>query len=368
MTTFARNPMTSLVDTPVRYDLAESTGPALRLGDLVDPVAMKDLPLGYGTSQGDAELRGLVAAEAGVDGDQVLLTTGAIESMFLLAQDRCQPGGRVLLTVPCFPPARSVPEGLAGGVDVVALRFDDGYRLALDAVAQALTAETRLVSMASPQNPSGVRFTDDELRSLLTVVEERAPGAVVLIDETYREAVYGDAPVPGSAAALSPSIVTCASLSKAHGAPGLRLGWLTSTDPELYERLRTAKFLTTIACSAPDEFLAVQLLRRRREVLAPRAVRLRHALDELQDFVREQPVEFVRPDGGALCCLRLPRQHWADEAVPGFYAGLAARETRVAPGSWFGEDDRVFRLGFGHLPAADFTEALARLAEALQPG
>jgi aspartate/methionine/tyrosine aminotransferase len=82
---------------------------------------------------------------------------------------------------------------------------------------------------------------------------------VVLVDETYRESTYGDALVPCSLATLSPRVVTCASLSKAHGAPGLRLGWLTTTDTELYERLRNAKFVTAIACSAVDEFLAAQL-------------------------------------------------------------------------------------------------------------
>ena len=367
MTVFRPSPMTSLVDAPVRYDLAESTGPALRVRELVDPAALADLSLGYGTSRGDAQLRALIGAEAGVDDGQVLLTVGAIEAMFLLAQDRCRPGDRVLLTVPCFPPARTVPEGLAARVDVVALRFDDGYRLDRDAVSDALTPQTRLVSLASPQNPSGVRLTEDDLRGLLAAVDERAPQAVVLVDETYREATYGDAPAPRSAAALSPRVVTCASLSKAHGAPGLRLGWLTTTDPELYERLRIAKFLNTIACSAPDEFLAVQLLRRRAEILAPRAALLGRALAQLEDWLQDQPVEFVRPDAGALCCLRLPREHVPDDAVPAFYARLAARDTRVAPGSWFGEDDRVFRLGFGHLPPADFTEALARLADALRP-
>jgi hypothetical protein len=317
------------------------------------------------TARSDGELRALIAAEAGLDAGQVLVTVGAIGAMFLLAQDRCRPGARVLLTSPCFSPARTVPEGLSALVDVVALRFDDRYTLALDAVAEALTAQTRLVSLASPQNPTGVRLTEDELRGLLAAVEDRAPEAVVLVDETYRESTYGDALVPRSVATLSPRVVTCASLSKAHGAPGLRLGWLTTTDNELYERLRNAKFVTAIACSAVDEFLAAQLVRRRSEVLAPRAALLARALAELEHWVRDQRLEFVRPDGGALCCLRLPRDLVPDDAVPGFYARLASRDTRVAPGSWFGEDDRVFRLGFGHLPPADFTEALARLADAL---
>jgi aspartate/methionine/tyrosine aminotransferase len=360
MTSFAPSAISALIDTPVRYDLAESTCPPLSLGDLAGPAVLGDLALGYGTTRGDAGLRALIAADTGVDAGQVLVTVGAIEAMFLLAQAVCGPGDRFLLATPCFPPARSVPEALGARADVVPLSFDDGYRLPVDRIAAALTPRTRLVSLASPQNPSGVRFTEDELRRLLAAVHERAPEAVVLVDETYRESTYGDDLAPRSAAALSPRVVTCSSLSKAHGAPGLRLGWLTTTDAALYEQLREAKFQTTVACSTVDEFLAARVLRQRDRILRPRAKRLREALDELLHWTRDQPVDIVVPDGGALCCLRLPAG-----AAPAFYARLAERDTRVAPGSWFGEDDRVFRVGFGHLPPADFTAALDRLAGAL---
>jgi aspartate/methionine/tyrosine aminotransferase len=364
MTTFAPSAMTALIDTPVRYDLGESTSPPLSLGDLADATTLKDMTLGYGTSRGDADLRALIAADAGVSAGQVLVTVGAIEAMFLLAQATCTHGDRVLLATPCFPPARTVPEGLGAQVDAVPLSFDDGYRLPLDAIAAALTAQTRLVSLASPQNPSGVRFTEDELTALIATVRDRAPDARILIDETYRESTYGDAPTPRSAAALGPRIVTCSSLSKAHGAPGLRLGWLTTTDPDLYDQLREAKFVTTIACSTIDEFLATQVLRRRADILAPKARQLRQALDTLLRWAEDQPVDIVAPDGGALCCLRLH----PGRSVPAFYARLAERDTRVAPGSWFGEDDRVFRLGFGHLSPADFSAGLDRLADALAAG
>jgi len=40
-------------------------------------------------------------------------------------------------------------------------------------------------------------------------------------------------------------------------------------------------------------------------------------------------------------------------------------ETRVAPGAWFGEDDHVVRVGFGHLNEADFSTALGHVAEAM---
>jgi aspartate/methionine/tyrosine aminotransferase len=357
--------MTALIDTPVRYDLAESTCPPLSMRDLADPAELADVALGYGTSRGDEDLRALIAAGAGVRPDQVVVTVGAISAMFVLAQVVAGPGDRVVLATPCFPPAQTVPLGLGAQVEAVPLSFDDGYRLPVEGITEALTARTRLVSLASPQNPSGVRFTDDELRRLLAAVADRAPEAVVLVDETYRESTYGDAPVPTSVAAMSPRVVTCASLSKAHGAPGLRLGWLTTMDTQLYDQLRDAKFLTTVSCSTVDEFLGIRVLRRGGEILGSRAHRLRQALDELLDWTRDQPVEIVTPDGGALCCLRLPAERFDDAGVATFYRRLAEREARVAPGTWFGESDRVFRVGFGHLPADEFSGALDRLADAL---
>ena len=110
----------------------------------------------------------------------------------------------------------------------------------------------------------------------------------------------------------------------------------------------------------------MQVLRRRAEILAPRAELLRSALTELLDWTRDQPVEIVEPDGGAICCVRLPESEFGDDAVSEFYERLTANETRVGHGSWFGETDRVFRLGFGSLAPEVFTAALDRLADALK--
>jgi aspartate/methionine/tyrosine aminotransferase len=362
--------MSDLVDRPVRYDLAESTCPPLRLGELLTPqviTRLEQLEIGYGTTQGDPELRGLIAAGVGVDPGEVLVTAGGSSAMFLLALVRCQPGDHAVLTTPCFPPARTVLDVLNVQVTAVALAFDDGYRLDVEAIAAALTPTTRLVSLASPQNPSGIRFTEQELRALVDRIDALAPHAVLLVDETYRETGYGQAPVPQSAAYLAPRIVTCSSLSKSHGAPGLRVGWLTTTEPALYERLRVAKFNSLIAGSGVDELLAAEVLRHHEPILAARRVSLTAALEVLGRWAvaHDDAVEFLPPDGGALSCLRLRSDRFDEPAVRRFYPALTQRDTRVAPGSWFGESDRVFRIGFGHLPAAAFETALDRVAQTL---
>ncbi|MFF5084888.1 pyridoxal phosphate-dependent aminotransferase [Actinoplanes sp. NPDC000266] len=342
--------MTALIDSTVRYDLAESTCPPLRFTD-DDLKGLADLPLGYGTTRGDLALRTLIADSTGVTSDDVLITVGAIHAMSLL------PAKRVLLVGPCFPPARSFPESRGARVDIVSARFDEAYRLPLDRIEAALDPATDLVSLASPQNPSGVRVEARDLEALTGLVARRAPRCRILIDETYRESVYGDAPVPPSAAALSPAVVTCSSVSKAHGAPGLRLGWLTTTDPELYEQARTAKFETTIACSTIDEHLATRVLQRG----TTSGPFLREALDLLLAWAADNPVEIVTPDGGPLCCLRLP----AGLDVAKFHATLREADTRVAPGAWFGEDDHIVRVGFGHLTLPDLGRALSNVAAAL---
>ena len=105
MVTFIPSGITELIDRPVRYDLAESTCPPLSLGDLADPAELASLTLGDGTTRGEPELRELIATGSGVNADQVMVTVGAIEAMFLVAQAACNPGDRVLLVAPYFPPA-----------------------------------------------------------------------------------------------------------------------------------------------------------------------------------------------------------------------------------------------------------------------
>jgi aspartate/methionine/tyrosine aminotransferase len=361
MTRFPPAPMSDLTDVHMRFDLGESTVRPLSVGDLLTPPVLERLAAvstGYTHSAGDPELRAAIATEVGVDADQVLVTTGASGAMFLTAL--AVSDGDIVLTTPCFPPARTVPAALGLRAVVVPLSFSDGYRLRLDAIADALGPRTRLVSLASPQNPSGVRFTESEIRDLLALIDERAPDAVLMLDETYRQTAFGDDKVPLSMAGLHPRLVTTSSLSKSHGAAGLRIGWLTSTDPAFYESVRKAKFNTTVCGSAIDELLAVEVLRRQDELLASRRAFLTTALDTLSRWASDQPLDLVRPDGGALASLRL-RSADPDR----FHAALAAQETRVGRGSWFGESDDVIRIGFGHLAPDEFEAALDRVSSAL---
>src|SRR6266850_7069215 len=133
-------------------------------------------------------------------------------------------------------------------------------------------------------------------------------------------------------------------------------------------RATPGKFNTVISCSPVDEALALRVLERRDHVIGERRQRLAEGLALTANWVREHDtfVEWVRPDAGALCCVRLKPSVFDDGAIDRFYASLAREGVRVARGTWFGDEARVFRLGFGLLPKADLEAALTRLSEAVR--
>lgn len=371
MARFPKSDMISLTQESVRYDLAESVGPDLLYGELLGdaaPEGLAKLALGYGKAQGDPRLRAAIAERHGVQADQVLVTVGGMHALFLLAFTLCDKGDEAVTTTPLFPLARNVLEAVGAKITSIPVSFESGYRLDPERFAASLSPRTKLVLLTSPQNPSGVAVSQEDANVLLAAMRERAPDAVLVMDETYREAAYGDAPVVESAARLGTKVVACASLSKCHGAPGLRIGWAIATDEALREELLRAKFNTVISNSRVDEALAIEVLAQQARIVGERRRHLAEGLATTQAWVERHAamVDWVRPDAGALCCLRLKPSVFDHAAVRRFYDALRAECTRVANGSWFGDEERVFRLGFGLLSMPELEAGLAVLSSALQ--
>ena len=350
------------------YNLSESTVQSLRLAEIMDMAdgTLDDLAMDYGDPAGLPSLRILIGANCRIPAENVVTLPGTMLGLFLLAAEQCGGGGDALLVTPCFGPSRDALERAGARIRLARLHFEEGYQADIARIATSLRPETRLVCLADPQNPSGVRIPRPAIEALLAAMAQHAPQALLFLDETYREATHGGEVSP-SAAPLDPRIITAGSLSKAHGAPGLRIGWLTIPDQVLRERIVGAKASLIISGSVLDEALAAVLLRQSESVLGGRRRRLGEALDAvmLWQSSEAERVEIVRPEAGALCCLRLHPGLVGPAGVDRFWAALPEQRLRLAPGPWFGETPRVFRLGFGHLPPDELHSALPALSRAL---
>jgi aspartate/methionine/tyrosine aminotransferase len=383
MARFMESEIISLVGAAPRYDLSESLGPDLGLAELLQPAASDNpshdlsgdpsdfgnLALGYASAEGDPRLRETIARLHGVSPEDVVLTVGSMHALFLIAFIVCERGSEAVAVAPLFPPARNVLDAVGAEVRVLSLSFDRSYRPDLAELRELLSPQTRLISLASPQNPSGIAFAPEDLRGLLAMMEEICPDARLLVDETYRVAAFGGAvEAAASALALGTRVISTASLSKCHGAPGLRLGWVITRDAGLRRQLVLGKFNTVISCSRVDEALALKVFENSDRFVGERRALRTEGLAITADWVRENSsfVDWVRPDAGAFCCVRLKPHLYDDTAVSRFYSALADKGVRVANGAWFGDERRVFRLGFGLLAMSELLIALRLVADTLR--
>ena len=195
----------------ITNNLSESSVADRRLADLgidfaAGGAALDDLLLCYGDHLGDPRLREAVAAGGeGVGADDVVVTPGAATALFATATSLLEPGDHAVIVRTNYATNLETPRAIGADIDVVDLAFDDEWRLDVARVAAKVRrGTTRLISVTCPHNPTGTMLDLASLHALVELAERS--GAVLLVDETYRDLTHG--PVLPMAAALSPRAIS----------------------------------------------------------------------------------------------------------------------------------------------------------------
>jgi len=343
----------------ITNNLSESSVADRRLRDLGIDLDLDELLLCYGDHLGDPLLREAVASgAAGVSPDDVLVTAGAAAALFCVATTLLEPGDHAIVVRTNYATNLETPRAIGADLDVVDLRYEDAWRLDVEQVAARVRhGETRLISVTQPHNPTGTMLDRVALDALVELAERS--GAVLLVDETYRDLTHGDR-LP-LAATLSRRVLSVSSMSKAYGLPGLRIGWVVARDPELAERLLAAKEQVLICGATLDERIAGSVLAARAQVLPPIVDDVRARLGIVREWMAGQTTfEWVEPTGGVVGLVRFRPEVRVD--TDRFYEVLLAEHgTYVGPGHWFELDDRHFRLGYGWPTMDELRAGLAGL-------
>ena len=181
----------------------------------------------YTQTQGLAALletvASLCAEEFGFSGDDrgALITSGVSGALMLAVLTLVNPGEEVVFTDPYFVMYAHLVR-LAGGVPVLVDTYDD-FRPDVQRIADALTDKTRLLIVNSPCNPTGMVFTEAELRDIADLAGRR--DLLVISDEIYNLFCY-DQPFV-SMAGLYENTLLMRGFSKSYAVTGWRLGWCT---------------------------------------------------------------------------------------------------------------------------------------------
>lgn len=162
-----------------------------------------------------------------VEPEEVLVTSGASEALWLALLATTDPGDEILVPEPFYAPYQGLL--VAAGLGLVPVPPGPGFSAPdPDEIRRRITARTRAILFCSPANPSGTVWEPQVLQSLAHVVRET--GLFVLSDETYREIVF-DGPRATSVLELpelEEHAVVIDSLSKRFNVCGLRIGSLTT--------------------------------------------------------------------------------------------------------------------------------------------
>jgi len=345
----------------IRYNLSESSVADRTLRGL--GLTIPDLTLLYGEHRGSLELRRLIAeTSGGVKADDVLVTVGAAGALFIIATALLGPDDHLVVVRPNYATNLETPRAIGCKVTHVDLSFDHGFRTDTAAIAAAVTPQTRIISVTTPHNPTGTMLTEAELRAMADLAKAR--GCVLLVDETYRDlSLDGTLPL---AASMGAHVISVASLSKAYGAPGIRIGWIINSDPALQERFLAAKEQISICGSVIDEWVGEQILSRRDALLQLILTEMRSRLARIAEWMAgEELLEWVAPKGGVVCFPRMRRE--PPGGTDAFYTRLLEEHgCYVGPGHWFELPDTYFRLGYGWPTSEELEGGLKAISAALR--
>ena len=342
----------------IRNNLSESSYTDTLLQDFNAGDDLGRLVLCYGSHQGHEGLRGLIAeGYTQLTGDDILLTSGAAGALFIIATSLLEKGDEIIVVHPNYANNIETPRAIGATITTIDLRFEEGFTLDIDRVKTALTPNTRYVSVTYPHNPTGVCLQERQLNELARLAE--ATGVRILVDETYRDMVFGTR-LP-LAATYSPLLISVSSLSKTYGLPGLRIGWIACRDRQLMDTFLAAKEQMQICGPILDEELAYRYLLHRDRHLPRIRASIAEKFERVKTWIQQQDdYEWVEPQGGCVCFPRL--RHPGKIDLDNFYRMLLEKYgTYAGPGHWFGMPRHYLRIGFGWPPLPQLEEGLSAL-------
>ena len=189
---------------------------------------------GYTSAQGDAGVRAAIAdyirKTHGVecDADYIYMTCGAAASLTITLSALCNEGDEVITFAPYFTEYKVFAE--TAGAKLVALASDpDTFQIDFSLLESALNEKTAAVLVNSPNNPSGVVYSEATIQKLAALLEQKSAEykktIYLITDEPYRELVYGGVKVPYLTKYYRNTFV-CYSYSKSLSLPGERIGYI----------------------------------------------------------------------------------------------------------------------------------------------
>jgi len=290
----------------------------------------------YTDMEGLPELRGLIQKklinENKIKTENVIVTNGAIEAIFDTMLTYLSKDSEVILLTPCYGKYHAVPNLLGSKIKTVSL--NNKNRPDFDKLAQCITKKTKLIVVNSPCNPTGVVYSNYEIKQLIKIAEEH--DLILLSDEVYEKYVYvNNGHV--SPARFSDRVITVNSFSKTYGLPGLRLGYLAGA-LDLVSPIRNVHMSNTTCSSYASQMAALAALNLKKDFFDLSSFNRRRSI--VLDILDNNDIDYIFPEGTFYVYVYVNQ----DSIL--FAQHLLDRKLLVMPGRVFGSDHNAIRISY----------------------
>ncbi|AZU65048.1 pyridoxal phosphate-dependent aminotransferase [Neobacillus mesonae] len=296
---------------------------------------------------------------------EIIVGNGAKHVLYTLFQVLLNDGDEVIIPTPYWV---SYPEQvkLAGGVPVyIEGKEENQFKITPKQLAQAVTNKTKAVIINSPSNPTGVLYTEEELRELGKVCLEK--DILIVSDEIYEKLVYGGAKHV-SIAQLSPELkaqtIIINGVSKSHSMTGWRIGYAAGEEKIIKAMTNLASHSTSNPTTTA-QYAAIAAYNGTQEPVEV----MRKAFEERLEIIYKQLTAIpgftcVKPQGAFYLYpnVKAAAEMTGYQNVDDFASALLVEaKVAVIPGSGFGTPDNI-RLSYA--TSLDLLEkAVARMKE-----
>jgi aspartate aminotransferase len=325
----------------------------------------------YGEVAGTSVLREAIAKrylqhnQAQVSPENILITPGTKQALYNVLRAILQPGDEVLIPAPNWFGLHQILEPLGARLVQVPTVLSDSYALQPQKLQELISPRTRLFLFSNPCNPTGRRYSLEELQSLLQVTRKH-PHLYVLADEVYDLLTFGER-VPSLLELPDPQgrHIVVNGFSKSFAMTGWRIGYLI-TPADLSQPCRQFQEVTFSGVSEFVQEAALALMQGYRQILPPMLEILRANKMLMTQFLTGRGILFFSPDAAYYVFPDLSR--YLKEELPTITQLAAWLKTHYAleilPGDLFGAPGFA-RLSFG-IDKGQLQEALHRLGQALE--
>jgi len=290
---------------------------------------------GYTSSNGIRELREAIAVKLREDGldhgpENVIVTPGAKQALYEAIQTLVDDGDEAVLLDPAWVSYEAMVKLAGGDLNRVDLAPHD-FQLepALDDLAAAMSDDTELLVVNSPNNPTGAVYADAALEGVAELAVDH--DVTVLSDEIYAEITYGEEPTSlGTFEGMADRTVTVNGFSKAYSMTGWRLGYVAGPEALISE----AGKLHSHSVSCATNFVqraGVEALENTDEAVDEMVEAFAERRTFLLDRLDEVGVAAPEPDGAFYLMIPVDEddQQWCESA-------LEDAHVATVPGSAFG--------------------------------